>query len=133
VLIHPSHHGGFTQAEVDRHQGKSGSPHAGGLQETLWHPPPFTARRSVDIPLLFERACKQNQERLLAARAAVYKRLIVIDELRAQSEQYPHMDNEALVISLVATLYLADCESLYAKIRQSPTAEALQIARQSAH
>ena len=69
-------------------------------------------------------------ERLLAARALVYNKLIEKDELSAfQDGVYPHMDNEASVISLVSTLDYDRCQRLFNEIRRLPREKALEVIR----
>lgn len=68
-------------------------------------------------------------ERLLAARAVVYNKLIQKEELAAREGEYPHMDNEARVISQVSALDHDGCQEVFAAIRSLPLEEALEVVR----
>lgn len=70
-------------------------------------------------------------EKLLAARAVLYNRLIQKGELIAPSGNYPHMENEALVISLVNTLDFEQCERIYFEIGQLSPEKALEHIRKT--
>jgi len=76
-------------------------------------------------------AAPQNPraERLLAALAVVYNKLIQKEELTASNGEYPHMENEARVISQVSALDHDDCQDLFTAIRSLPRDKALEVLR----
>jgi hypothetical protein len=66
-------------------------------------------------------------EDLLAARALIYNKLIVKEEISEGSEPYPHTRYELVFARTTAGLSWDDCRLLYPLIRQPPTATARAV------
>jgi hypothetical protein len=65
-------------------------------------------------------------EDILAARALIYVKLILKDEIPPVKEQYPHTRDEIEVAEITKQLSYGDCRHLYPLILHSPIAEARQ-------
>jgi hypothetical protein len=65
-------------------------------------------------------------EDILAARALIYVKLILKDEIPPVKEQYPHTRDEIEVAEITKQLSYDDCRHLYPLIFRSPVAEARQ-------
>jgi hypothetical protein len=65
-----------------------------------------------------------REEDLLAARALIYSKLILKEEIVAADTPYPHTRDEWQVGATVARLSLEECRRLYPRIRQVSTATA---------
>lgn len=62
-----------------------------------------------------------------AARALVYNKLLIKDEIAPANDSYfPHLENEIAAISMVRRLSLDDCRSVHERIRGRSTAEAME-------
>lgn len=72
-------------------------------------------------------------ETLLAARAVVYNRLMEKEENFDSASPYPHMDAEALVLQIVASLDIEQCRTLFGRIRHMGVRESLALALQNSH
>ena len=71
------------------------------------------------------------REKLLAARAMVYNRLMEKDETFESASGYPHMDAEATVLQIVDGLGLEQCRELFGRIRHLGVRESLALVLQS--
>jgi len=67
------------------------------------------------------------RERLLAARALVYTKLIEKQEFAIDSETFPHVRNELACIRTVKLLNLNDCGRLFPTIRRLKTPDARHL------
>ena len=63
----------------------------------------------------------------LAARALIYSKLIVKEEIMDADEPYPHTRDELEVGAMTARLSLTDCRRLYPQIRRSSTTTAREM------
>jgi hypothetical protein len=70
-----------------------------------------------------------REENLLAARALVYNKLIVKEEIAGTGVSYPHTRDELDVGATTARLSLADCRRLHPLIRQASTATSREMVR----
>jgi hypothetical protein len=66
-------------------------------------------------------------EGLLAARALIYNKLILKEEIAADAHTYPHTRDELEVASVTDQLSLDDCRRLYPWVRRASTAESREI------
>ena len=73
------------------------------------------------------------KERILAARAVVYNRLMEKDETFESASDYPHMDAEATVLQIVGGLGLEQCRELFGRIRHLGVRESLALVLQNSH
>ena len=77
----------------------------------------------LTLQYIFHPNSKSPRLNLLAARALIYNKVIVKDELVPDHTDYPHTRDEIQSIDLVNRLTLSDCRILYKKIgRVSTTA-----------
>ena len=67
------------------------------------------------------------KEKLLAARALVYTKLIEKEELSVDSETFPHVRDELACIRAVKLLNFTDCGRLFPLIRRLKTPDARQL------
>ena len=66
-------------------------------------------------------------EDLFAARALIYNKLILKEEIAAAEDTYPHTRDELEVGRVTDRLSIDDCRRLYPRVRRSSTAESRQI------
>jgi hypothetical protein len=81
----------------------------------------------LTLRYIFHPAEEDPVEDLLAARALIYNKLILKDEIAATEGHYPHTVDEIEVIETVRQLSLKDCADLFGVIRRAntPTARAI--------
>lgn len=70
----------------------------------------------------------QNED-LFAARALIYSKLILKEEIAADADTYPHTRDELEIGSVTDQLSLADCRLLYPLVRQASTSDSCEIVR----
>ena len=70
----------------------------------------------------------QNED-LLAARALIYNKLILKEEIAADADNYPHTRDEILVGSVTDQLCLDDCRRLYPSVRRASTNDSRKIVK----
>ena len=63
----------------------------------------------------------------LAARALIYSKIVIKEELRADEVPYPHLQDELLCIEATRSLSANACRRLFARIRGVKTPEARRI------
>ena len=68
-----------------------------------------------------------DRESLLAARALIYSKMVIKEELRADAIPYPHLQDELLCIEATRHLSANDCRRLFARIRSVKTLDARRI------
>ena len=68
-----------------------------------------------------------DRESLLAARALIYSKMVIKEELRADVIPYPHLQDELLCIEATRHLSANDCRRLFARIRSVKTLDARRI------
>jgi len=68
-----------------------------------------------------------QQNRLLAARAIIYAKIIAKQEIVPDNGKYPHIQDELHCIRTAGKLSLQDCRELFPLIRRAKTAEARQL------
>lgn len=68
-------------------------------------------------------------EDLLAARAMIYNKLILKEEIPAEADTYPHTRDELEVGSVSDQLSLDDCRCLYPRIRRASTSDSREIVK----
>ena len=66
-------------------------------------------------------------ENLFAARALIYNKLILKEEIAADADTYPHTRDELEVGSVTDRLSLNDCRRLYPRVRRASTTESREI------
>lgn len=66
-------------------------------------------------------------EDLFAARALIYNKLILKEEISADADTYPHTRDELEVGSVTDRLSMNDCQRLYQRIRRASTTESREI------
>ncbi len=66
-------------------------------------------------------------ERLLAARAMIYSKILEKQELDADSGTFPHLRDELACIRSVRQLSIDDCRHLFPLIRRASTSEARRL------
>jgi hypothetical protein len=64
---------------------------------------------------------------LFAARALVYNKLILKEEIAADADTYPHTRDELEVGSVTDRLSMNDCQRLYQRVRRASTTESREI------
>ncbi len=70
---------------------------------------------------------RSQAEDLFAARALVYNKLILKEEIAADTETYPHSRDELEVGSVTDQLSLDDCRRLYPRVRRASTTKSREI------
>jgi len=83
-----------------------------------------------DVLTLYYRFHPKNffpTEDLLAARALIYNKLILKDEISTDEDAYPHTRDAIAVGSVAARLSLDDCRRLYPKVRHASTTASRKI------
>ncbi len=83
-----------------------------------------------DLLTLYYRFHPQGRfptENLLAARALIYNKLILKEEIAADADTYPHTRDELEIGSVTDQLSLDDCRRLYPRVRLASTAESREI------
>lgn len=70
---------------------------------------------------------ESDQEFLLAARALIYSKIIIKEELRADVMPYPHLQDELLCIEATRGLSANACRLLFARIRNVKTLDARRL------
>jgi hypothetical protein len=83
-----------------------------------------------DLLTLYYRFHPQGRmptEDLLAARALIYNKLILKEEISADEGTYPHTRDELAVGSVTDQLSLDDCRYLYPWVRRASTTESREI------
>jgi hypothetical protein len=73
---------------------------------------------------------RPGQEKLLAARAMIYSKILEKLELADGAGPFPHTKDELACIRLVRRLSLDDCRELFPLIRRSGTREAREVLRE---
>jgi hypothetical protein len=73
-----------------------------------------------------------DRETLLAARALIYSKIIIKEELSTDTMAHPHLQDELICIKAARTLSLNDCRRLFALIRGVNTFDARQIVAEEA-
>jgi hypothetical protein len=68
-----------------------------------------------------------HHEDLFAARALIYNKLILKEEIAADAETYPHTRDELAVGSVTDRLSLDDCRRLYPRVRRASTTASREI------
>ncbi|MGD2270118.1 MAG: hypothetical protein PVI06_06940 [Desulfobacterales bacterium] len=68
-----------------------------------------------------------GRERLLAARALIYTKLIEKEELTDDTQSFPHLRNELACLQTVNRLSLDNCRNLFFRLRRANTTEARQV------
>jgi hypothetical protein len=68
-----------------------------------------------------------ERETLLAARALIYSKIIIKEELNADITAYPHLQDELICINATRELSVNDCSRLFARIRGVNTFDARRI------
>jgi hypothetical protein len=68
-------------------------------------------------------------EDLFAARALIYSKLILKEEIAAPAHTYPHTRDELVVGNVTDQLSLEDCRRLYPLVRQASTTDSRQIVK----
>jgi len=68
-------------------------------------------------------------EDLLAARALIYNKLILKEEIAADADDYPHTRDELEVGSVTDQLSLDDCRRLYPRVRRASTTDSREIVK----
>ena len=68
-------------------------------------------------------------EDLLAARALIYNKLILKEEMVADVDNYPHTRDELEVGSVTDRLFLNDCRLLYPLVRRASTTDSRKIVK----
>lgn len=68
-----------------------------------------------------------SREMLLAARALIYAKIIIKEELPAEATAFPHLQDERLCIEVTRQLSLNDCRRLFALVRNRSTPDARQL------
>jgi hypothetical protein len=68
-----------------------------------------------------------ERETLLAARALIYTKIVIKEELNSDMAAYPHLRDELICIKATRGLSVNDCRRLFARIRGVNTFEARQI------
>ncbi len=68
-------------------------------------------------------------QNLFAARALIYNKLILKEEIAADLDTYPHTRDELLVGSVTDQLSLYDCRRLYPLVRRASTADSREIVK----
>lgn len=63
----------------------------------------------------------------MAARALIYNKLILKDEISADDGTYPHNRDELEVGSVTDRFSLNDCQRLYPRVRRASTTELCEI------
>jgi hypothetical protein len=104
----------FPANEVLQNLGQKGHLYGPGDQLTLlyiFHPEITAAER----------------ETLLAARALIYSKIVIKEELNTDMAAYPHLRDELICIKVTRRLSVNDCRRLFARIRGVNTFEARQI------
>lgn len=83
-----------------------------------------------DLLTLYYRFHPQGRfptEDLFAARALIYNKLILKEEIAADAETYPHTRDELEVGSAIDQLSLDDCRRLYPRVRRASTTASREI------
>lgn len=83
-----------------------------------------------DLLTLYYRFHPQGRfqaEDLFAARALIYNKLILKEEIAADADTYPHTRDELAVGSVTDRLSLDDCRRLYPRVRRASTTESREI------
>lgn len=75
----------------------------------------------------FHRQGRFPTEDLLAARALIYNKLILKEEIATDAETYPHTRDELEVGSVTDQLSLNDCRRLYPRVRRASTRSSRKI------
>jgi hypothetical protein len=70
---------------------------------------------------------ESDQEFLLAARALIYSKIVIKEELSADVMPYPHLQDELLCIEATRSLSPNACRQLFARIRGVKTLDARRI------
>ena len=70
---------------------------------------------------------RNQAEDLLAARALIYNKLILKEEIAADADTYPHTRDELAVVSITDQLSLDDCRCLYPRVRRASTTQSREI------
>jgi hypothetical protein len=68
-----------------------------------------------------------ERETLLAARALIYSKIVIKEELNTDMAAYPHLRDELICIKATRGLSVNECRRLFAKIRGANTFDARQI------
>jgi hypothetical protein len=68
-------------------------------------------------------------EDLLAARALIYNKLILKEEIAVDADTYPHTRDELAVGSVTDQLSLDDCRKLYSFLRRASTSDSRKIVK----
>jgi hypothetical protein len=68
-------------------------------------------------------------EDLLAARALIYSKLILKEEIAVDADTYPHTRDELAVGSVTDQLSLDDCRKLYSFLRRASTSDSRKIVK----
>jgi hypothetical protein len=68
-----------------------------------------------------------ERETLLSARALIYSKIVIKEELNTDMAAYPHLRDELTCIKATRGLSLNDCRRLFARIRGVDTFDARQI------
>lgn len=85
-----------------------------------------------DLLTLFYRFHPQGRyhaEDLLAARALIYNKLILKEEIAADAGTYPHTRDELEVGSVTDQLSMEDCQHLYMRVRRASTTDSIKIVK----
>ena len=70
-----------------------------------------------------------HAEDLFAARALIYNKLILKEEIAADADTYPHTRDELAVGIATDQLSLDDCRHLYPPVRRASTADSRKIVK----
>ena len=93
-----------------------------GISRHLYGPGDILTLRYILRPEL-----PDPMEELLAARALIYNKLILKEEMVSLKEPYPHMRDELQVIEVVKQLTLKNCADLFPLVRKVTTDEARAV------
>jgi hypothetical protein len=77
--------------------------------------------------ILHPRHTRKEKEKLLAARAIIYSKIIQKQENTENSNRFYHLRDEMTCIRLVKNLTVENCRELFGKMRHTATDEALEI------
>ncbi len=72
---------------------------------------------------------RAQNENLFAARALIYNKLILKEEIADDADTYPHTRDELEVGSVTDQLSLDDCRRLYTLVRRASTADSREIVK----
>ena len=68
-----------------------------------------------------------REDDLLAARALIYNKLIIKEEILETTDPFPHTRDELETAATVRKMSLADCHRLFLLVRRAPTDEARDV------